>query len=364
MKLAIALSTCLATATAAAADRPRPADPRQMVTTVADAVLRDFPDPPQFNWGEGVMLTGIMRAHQLTRNERYLNFVRDFADHHHRQGIGPTLEKRGYCGHWGPGFPLLMLYETTRQKRYLNLAEEINQFMLRKAERTRRGGLSHFNGQPQLWVDTLDMCCPVLSHSARITGRPELQQEAVRQLEVFAEHLQDPETGLYRHMWDEESGRRTPEFWGRGNGWVVMSYTEVLKNEKPGSPAAVRLAGAYQRQLASIVVFQDKKTGLWRTILNDPASYPEVSASAMILYGLAECRNLKLIEVSHTDTIRRAWAGLAKTVDRRGRVGGVSAGTGPSDKSGYLTRPLGTYTWGTGAFLLAACAYAESGLQH
>ena len=53
------------------------------------------------------------------------------------------------------------------------VADQINQFMLEKAERTRDGGLSHFNGKPQLWVDTLDMCCPVLSHSARIMDRPQ-----------------------------------------------------------------------------------------------------------------------------------------------------------------------------------------------
>lgn len=44
-----------------------------------------------------------------------------------------------------------------------------------------------------------------------------------------------------------------------------------------------------------------------------------------------------------------------------GRVIGVSAGTGPTDKAAYVTRPTGTYTWGTGAFLLAACAYHNNG---
>jgi len=353
----VALGAATLVAAEEAAKNP---DPVALVRRVADAVLRDFRKPPQFNWGEGTLLTGMMRAYRLTKDERYLEFVRRFADHHHQAGIGKTLAKRGYCGHWGPGYPMLMLYEITKEKNHLELAEEINTFMMEKAERTKDGGLSHFNGKPQLWVDTLDMCCPVFSDLARITDRPELQKEAVGQLEVFAKHLQDADTGLFFHMWDEKSGKHTPSFWARGNGWVVMSYTEVLKNEKRGSEDFEKLVLLFKKQLAGIAPLQDKETGLWHTVLDQPDTYLEGSASAMFLYGMLECRNLELFDVPYVDTIQRGWAGLARTVKPGGRVGGVSAGTGPSGKSGYQGRKLGTYTWGTGAFLLAACSYAES----
>ncbi len=228
-----AVGTTLAMGRDLAAESDAPLRHRAAVKTVADAVLRDFPQPPLFNWGEGVLLTGMMRAYRLTKDPRYLDFVRRFGDHHHERGIEATLRQRGYCGHWGPGFPMLMLFEETGQERYLELAQQISDFMISGAERTADGGLSHFNGKPQLWVDTLDMCCPVFSNLARLTDRPELQEEAIRQLEIFAHHLQDPKTGLFYHMWDEKTGKHTPEFWARGNGWVVMSYAEVLKNEKP-----------------------------------------------------------------------------------------------------------------------------------
>jgi unsaturated rhamnogalacturonyl hydrolase len=338
-----------------------PADPNRLVKRAADAVLRDFPSPPPFNWGEGVLTTGMMRAFQLTGEKRYFDFVRRFADHHHKLGIGPTLEKRGYCGHWGPGYPMLMLYEETKDDKYLNLAKQVADFITRRAERSRDGGVSHFNGKPQLWVDTLDMCCPVLSNLARITGERSLQEESIRQLEIFAKHLQDPKTGLFYHMYDDTSGTRTAELWGRGNGWVVMSYTETLKCEPTDSADWPRVVEPFKRQLAGIVRVQDERSGLWHTVLNDDSTYLEGSASSMFLYGMAECRRLKLLDVPYDATMRRVWQGLARTVLPDGRVGQVSAGTGPRGLEHYKSRELGTFTWGTGAFLLAACAYAQLG---
>jgi len=167
---------------------------------------------------------------------------------------------------------------------------------------------------------------------------------------------------LFYHMWDEKTKKHSPCFWGRGNGWVVMAYTEVLKNEMKGSQDAEKLIAAFKKQLAEIVSLQDPKTGLWRTVLDEPDTYVEVSGSAMILYGLLECRNLKLFDVPYTEAMRRGWAGLAKNLNSKGYVTGVSDGTGPGDKENYQSKSTGTFRWGTGAFLLAACAYAESDL--
>jgi len=128
-----------------------PPAPVALVRTVADAVLRDTPKPPDFDWGEGVLLSGMIEAHRLTRDPRYLDFVRRFAEHWSQLGIGPLLSAKGYCGHWGPAFAMLELSDLTGQPKPLALADEVVEFILHRATRTRDGGLDHFAGE---WLAT------------------------------------------------------------------------------------------------------------------------------------------------------------------------------------------------------------------
>jgi unsaturated rhamnogalacturonyl hydrolase len=343
-----------------AGESAAPATPRALVNSVAEAVLRDFSQPPPFDWGEGVLLAGMIKAHRLTGDARYARFVERFADHWARQGLGPLLAQKGYCGHWGPAWALLLHCQTTGHQPSLDLARQVIDFMVQKAERTTDGGLSHFSGKPQLWVDTLAMACPVFSQGAHLLRRPDWQEQSERQMEIFIRHLQDTNTGLFYHMWDEKSGQRTSPFWARGNGWVVLTFVEVLDKAAPAAPAVARMRRSFERQLTALAPLQDPSSGLWHTVLDAPETPLETSATAMFLCGWMESRPLGLSPSPEAAVLRRAWKGLTAQVDAQGRVTGVSAGTTPGDKARYAKVPLGTYTWGTGAFLLAACAWAQA----
>lgn len=354
---------------------PKYAEPdpqvREVVVRVADSVLERYPEPPRFDWGEGVLLAGMMDAYELTEDERYLNFAAAWADHWHAHGLGDLLAAthygeltlKRYCGIWGPAYPLLRLYEETENETYLTMAQEVIDFMLDEAERTANGGLSHFEGNYALWDDTLWMACPVFSHASRILDEPKYQREAVDQLLIFADVLQDPATGLFYHMWSEKSGTHTTQFWCRGNGWVAMSYTDTLKHERRNTQDYALLTSQYGRMLQQLERLQDDKSGLWHTVLNAPETYLETSGSAMILYALIEARRWDWVRGLDPQVMRNAWAGLLTQVDSSGKVVGVSGGTGPSSKlEDYTNRPQGTHTWGTGAFLMAACSYATADL--
>jgi len=328
---------------------------------VADGVLRDFRKPLHFNWGEGVLLAGMAQSYELTGDERYLEFVRRFADYWQQQGVTAHISKcgRGCACLWGPGLALAMLYENTQDQRHLAVAEQVADFIMTGAVRTRDGGLSHSCPEAELWVDTLAFSCPLLSCLARLTEHQEYGEEAVRQLNIYAEHLQDADTGLYYHIWSQRSGRRMGEFWCRGNGWVAMSYAYVLSNQRMWTTPGEIAKDAFERHLAGLVRLQDDRAGLWHTIIDDPQTYLETSGSAMILYAMIEAKRNRLVDLPLEQPIVKAWRGLEKRVDEHGRVVGVSAGAPGPLRSDYLGEP-GTYPWGTGAFLLAACVYAEN----
>ncbi|MBE7558608.1 glycoside hydrolase family 88 protein [bacterium] len=269
----------------------------------------------------------------------------------HHAGAGAAR----YCGHWGPAYPLLLLYQKTGEARYLDMADQVLDYMMNTATRTRDGGLDHWRDNQELWVDTLFMCVPPFSTSTALTGRKQHHEESIRQLRVFETHLQN-ENGLYYHMWDQKDGRQHGDYWARGNGWVVMALVEAMKVEPKGTATYEWLRDEYKQLIDSLVRVQDEKTGLWHTILTDSSTYLETSASAMYLYAYAEAERLGLANLPYDARFRKTWEGLVPYVDDVGRFTGVSAGTGPRDERGYAVKPQGTYTWGTGAFLLAASA--------
>ncbi len=340
--------------------------PEPLIRQVADRVLLDFPEPPPFDWGEGTMMGGMMRAGLVLNEPRYIAFVQKWADHWRASGLdkvlaGPAGSPRpGYCGHWGPGFPVVLLYEKTGDPAYLEMARQVAAFISTKATRTSEGALGHWGGNYQLWVDTLYMACPLLSYLTRVTSEPAYLEEAVRQLDIFARHTQDEKTGVFWHMYDDPAKKRVGVLWGRGNGWVVMSYVEVLRNCDRRWPEYSRLLAQFRRQMDGLVAMRDAQAGLWHTVLDRPESYLETSASAMILSGLVDAQRLGLYEPADPNLISHTWSALSAKVDRDGRVFDVSGGTGPLNYESYASKIRGTYTWGTGAFLLAGSALQEA----
>jgi hypothetical protein len=78
--------------------------------------------------------------------------------------------------------------------------------------------------------------------------------------------------------------------WARGNSWITIAipiFLDLMKDHLPKtSPDYKFLVSTWKRQVDRLITLQDDKTGLWHTLLVDPTSYVESSASAGFVAGI------------------------------------------------------------------------------
>ncbi|MGO8792859.1 MAG: glycoside hydrolase family 105 protein [Terriglobia bacterium] len=334
------------------------ATPRDKWISVADDLLTTPAESYEFDWGEGVLMCGLMQTYKRTKSEKYADFAARWADAHLPKGIErllgnqPGTDRVGYCGHWVCGTALLYLYAARAKPEYLRTASEIGAFVRAGATRSPEGAIGHWVGNYQIWVDTLDMTCPLLSRLSRVENKPDYIDDAVNQLLIAARHMRDPQTGLFYHMWDWQFDRRSPEQWGRGNGWVAMSLADTFEFLPKNHPRYRELKGLAESYARSLLTAQDAD-GVWHTLINDQASPAECSATTMICYGLLKLARLGVLPVKYREAAMRGWEAVNARWVKDGKVVGVSEGTGPESREQYLERKMGTYTWGTGSYLMA-----------
>lgn len=140
-----------------------------------------------------------------------------------------------------------------------------------------------------------------------LLNRPHYIQEAKYQFLLHVQYLSDPVTGLWYHGWeftptpgsstagipdDTKPGHNFADaLWARGNCWITVAipvFLEVLGEKYLPSDDPIRkfLISTFRRQVDALVKCQNKQSGLWHTLLVDPSSYVETSATAGFAAGI------------------------------------------------------------------------------
>lgn len=319
-----------------------------IVRRVADHIVDTTkPSDRAWNWGENVAMRGLLYASETTGEQRYFDFVRAWLDIY-TIGSGRYLALN--VDDIAPAFTALLVYEKTGTEKYYNGTKRARNYILKSGPRMPDGALIH-NNNNQLWLDTLYMAAPFMAHLGKIENNPALIDDAANQILLNVGRTEDESTYLSYHMWDPQKGT-SPEFWARGNAWVVMATVEVLEVMPEEHPKRRALLELLQRRCAAVAELQDK-SGLWHTILDRPDSYLEVSATAMFSFAMQRAVKRGWVAGYLLDNAIAALQGIEPYIQPDGRVLGVSAGTGPGDFEKYQKVPTGEYPWGTGAVLLA-----------
>jgi unsaturated rhamnogalacturonyl hydrolase len=144
-------------------------------------------------------------------------------------------------------------------------------------------------------------------------------------------------------------------FWARANAWAAYTMSKVagVLPQPYLYPQFMDVDCSLRDQLAGLKVFQTE-SGLWRTVLDDPQSYEELSASCGIAAAMLLGDN-----PLHTRHAQSALESILQNITEDGRLLNVSGGTAVmNDIEGYrnISRDW-VQGWGQGlalAFLTAA----------
>lgn len=264
------------------------------------------------------------------------------------------------CGSFGSA--MLEAYLQSGDETFLRIADRIADFMLNKLERREDGAFYRLcvgeYSADTMWADDLYMSAPFLIRYAAATGDQAPLNEAARQFLLFKRYLFLEDEGIMSHVFDFKYGMATRVPWGRGNGWVLFSLSELLERlpvAHADRPALVEMFS----QLCQGIEKLQAPSGLWRQVLNQPDAYEEASCTAMFVYAFSRGIRFGWLEPDgpYEEAAQRGWRGLTEqAIDKQGNVHGVCSGSRYSYSPDYYMYDLRTVlndNHGIGIMMLA-----------
>jgi unsaturated rhamnogalacturonyl hydrolase len=308
-----------------------------------------------WEWTHGIGLYGIFKYYQQTGDPGCRQIVLDwFRD---RLAAGPPTKNINTVA---PFLTLAYLYEERPDSTWLPYLEEWAEWLMDGLPRTEERGFQHivFNSEnrQQLWDDTLMMSVLPLAKIGLLLGRAHYVEEARRQFLLHVKYLVDRKSGLWFHGWTFEGRHHFANaLWARGNCWVTIAIPEFLEllDPQPGDALREFLLETLRQLIRALVRHQDPG-GLWHTLIDDPQSYLEASATAGFAYGILKSVRLGYISREYTEPGVRAVKAVLANIDARGELGQVSFGTPVfDDLDGYRRVPLTSMPYGQAMAILA-----------
>jgi Predicted unsaturated glucuronyl hydrolase involved in regulation of bacterial surface properties, and related proteins len=283
-------------------------------------------DFTKWEWPQGVGLYGLCKLYLATKDTHYWNMLDSWYEARIAEGLpGKNVNTMA------PMLAYVHLYEIDRRKDRLERCVEWAEWVMREMPRTRDGGLQHIvtgrRNDGQLWVDTLYMTVLFLAKAGMVLGRREYVDEAVRQFLVHVKYLADRRTGLWFHGWTFEGNNNFGRIhWGRGNCWFTAGVVDFIEMIGLEGGAKSFLVDTLKDQVDALSPLQEPE-GIWHTVLDDPSSYVESSATAGFGYGILKAVRLGLLPESYRAMGLKACEAVLARVDETGAVGQVSYGT-------------------------------------
>ena len=306
-----------------------------------------------WEWTQGVGLYGLWKLFAKTGEQKYMDILTKFFDSQLEIGF-PALNVNTMA----PFLTMSYVGEYLREERYLTPCRDSAAWIMDHFPRTQEGGFQHMTSDTlndqELWDDTLFMTVLFLANMGRIEGKQQYIDEAQYQFLLHAKYLADPKTGLWYHGWTF-NGRHNfaGAFWGRGNCWVTIAIPEFLQMVNCDATVRIELIRILLAQIRALCRYQDS-SGMWHTLIDDPTSYVESSATCGFGYGILKAVHTGLVGLEYEQVALSALAPILSYINYDGVVSQVSYGTpmGRESKDFYKNIELKPMPYGQALAML------------
>ena len=192
-----------------------------------------------------------------------------------------------------------------------------------------------------VWLDDMFMGVPTVAYMGKFTGENRYYDEAARQVVQFASRMWVEADGLFRHGWVEDMNPHPTFYWGRANGWAILTMCEVLDVLPVDHPQRSFILELLRKHAYGLAQRQHH-TGFWHQLLDRNDTYLETSATAIYTYCLAHAVNQGWLDAKAFGPVALlGWHALQSAVNDKGQVQNVCVGTGMGfDAAFYAHRPV------------------------
>ncbi|WP_047608613.1 glycoside hydrolase family 105 protein [Rahnella aquatilis] len=312
-----------------------------------------------WEWTHGIGLYGIYQYYQQTGDEKMRAVIDDWFTARLAEGT-PTKN----VNTMSPFLTLAYRYEETGNAAWRPYLERWAEWVMYEMPRTDKGAMQHivYNNEnhQQMWDDTLMMSVLPLAKIGKLLDRPEFVEEATYQFLMHVQYLMDRQTGLWFHGWTFDGHHNFAQArWARGNSWLTIAIPEFLELvDLPENNATRRyLLQVLKSQVSALAKCQDD-SGLWHTLLDDPQSYLESSATAGFAYGILKAVRKRYIDASYAPVAEKAIQGVIKHINPAGELTQTSFGTAMgNDLDFYREIALTSMPYGQAMAILCLSEY-------
>lgn len=318
---------------------------------------------PSHLWTRAVYYEGLMALYTIDPQQRYLDYVHQWADFHKwtpRNGTKTTDADDQCCEQ------TYIEYYLLTGKGSLEPTKENLEIQM-KAPNIKKGDGSVYSWWT--WIDAIQMGMPVYVKMYAITKDRRYLDYAMESYRWSRNKcgggcFNEPEGLWWRDAdyvppYKEKDGRDC--YWSRGNGWVYAALVRCMNQLSPKSKEYKELKKDFILMSKGLLNCQHAD-GFWHVSLVSDAVYPdpEMTGTALFLYGMAwGIQQGILKDKDYRPACDKAWKALKSCLHKDGFLG-WNQGTGKDPSAGQpvtFTSMPDFEDYGTGCYLLGLSEY-------